>query len=65
MAVAQCPGHRCVPGVQKVSKVEDSCAAPNAVLSDTQMQNLEAAAPVGATGGNRYSQAHSIKLAAE
>ena len=46
-----------IPGMQKVVEVEDSYAAPDVELSAAQMEKLEAAAPVGGTAGNRYSQA--------
>jgi aryl-alcohol dehydrogenase-like predicted oxidoreductase len=46
-----------IPGVQKVSELEDSFGAPEVRLSDEQIAKLEAAAPVGGTAGTRYSQA--------
>lgn len=46
-----------IPGVQKVSEVEDSFGAVDVALSDAQVTKLEEAAPVGGTAGNRYSGA--------
>lgn len=45
-----------IPGMQKVTEVEDSYGAADIVLSQDHMDKLEAAAPIGGTAGNRYSQ---------
>jgi aryl-alcohol dehydrogenase-like predicted oxidoreductase len=45
-----------IPGVQKVSELEDSFGAPDVVLTPAQIDKLEVAAPVGGTAGNRYSK---------
>lgn len=45
-----------IPGMQKVTEVEDSYGAAEVVLTQDQIDKLELAAPIGATAGNRYSQ---------
>ena len=45
-----------IPGVQKVSELEDSFGAPGVTLPPAQIASLERAAPIGATAGNRYSE---------
>jgi aryl-alcohol dehydrogenase-like predicted oxidoreductase len=45
-----------IPGVQKVVELDDSFGAPDVALSAAQMAKLEAAAPIGGTAGNRYSE---------
>jgi aryl-alcohol dehydrogenase-like predicted oxidoreductase len=52
-----------IPGVQKVSELEDSFGAPEVVLSAAHMTKLETAAPVGATAGNRYSERELSQVA--
>jgi aryl-alcohol dehydrogenase-like predicted oxidoreductase len=52
-----------IPGVQKVSELEDSFGAPDVALTQDQMDRLERAAPIGATAGNRYSETQLAQVA--
>jgi aryl-alcohol dehydrogenase-like predicted oxidoreductase len=52
-----------IPGVQKVSELEDSFGAPDVQLTAEQIARLEAAAPIGGTAGNPYSEREMAQVA--
>lgn len=44
-----------IPGAKRRATLEDSMAAANIVLSGAELEAIEAACPIGATAGERYS----------
>jgi aryl-alcohol dehydrogenase-like predicted oxidoreductase len=52
-----------IPGVRTLAEFDDSFGAADVELSISDIAKLEHAAPVGATAGNRYSQAQLDQVA--
>jgi aryl-alcohol dehydrogenase-like predicted oxidoreductase len=49
-----------IPGTKRVSYVEENAAAADIVLSDDDLDRIDAAAPVGAAAGDRYPDMSSV-----
>ena len=50
-------GHVPIPGTKRVKYVEQNIAASNIVLSNDEMEKLEAIVPLGTSTGERYNEA--------
>ncbi len=46
-----------IPGTKRVTYLTENCAAADVTLSEDQVARLDAAAPVGAVAGGRYTEA--------
>ena len=51
-----------IPGTRKVSRVEENIAALEITLSDSDLATLDAAAPIGATSGDRYPDMSTVNV---
>ena len=49
-----------IPGTRKVSRLEENIAALEITLSDSDLATLDAAAPIGATSGDRYPDMSTV-----
>jgi len=51
-----------IPGTRKVSRLEENIAALEITLSDSDLATLDAAAPIGATSGDRYPDMSTVNV---
>jgi aryl-alcohol dehydrogenase-like predicted oxidoreductase len=51
-----------IPGTKRVKYLEENVAAADITLTDEDLRRLDAAAPVGATAGDRYGDMSPINV---
>ena len=51
-----------IPGVKRPETMRDSVRAPEAILTEQDLADIEAAAPTGATAGPRYNEAGMARV---
>lgn len=51
-----------IPGTRRVSRLEENIAALEITLSDSDLATLDAAAPIGATSGDRYPDMSTVNV---
>ncbi|MCG3769533.1 MAG: L-glyceraldehyde 3-phosphate reductase [Nitrosomonadaceae bacterium] len=51
-----------IPGTRKIHRLEENAAAADITFTDEEFANINAAAPIGVTAGDRYADMSNVNL---